>query len=243
MNFKPITRATAVLAATRVSTQISVTVIFWSTFLQLQEESPLWKFTFGAFTCFIIIAYGVLDGFRHISGVLKSASLFLAVGYACTPILKTLTDTISTDTIYAMSALLMMLHIAFHRYGIDGSFVAPYLSLNAAVCGAICLASRLQETQKAFILLTLAVEAFALFPELYEGLGYSLIAFCLSFISAVFCLSSVSIYWSIVFLFVILIGAVNVVFPLFFVWAQKYKDNLHGPWDEVIPNLPGIIPS
>lgn len=52
----------------------------------------------------------------------------------------------------------MTFHIAFHCYGMEGSFVSPYLSLNAAVCGAICLASRLQDTEHAFILLSLAVQ-------------------------------------------------------------------------------------
>ena len=180
----------------------------------------------------------------------------IRISAGCTPILKTLTSTISTDTIYAMSAILMTLHIVFHCYGMDGTFVSPYLSLNAAVCGAICLASRLQDTEHAFLLLTLAVQvirfnfaadfpffftiflsllqAFALFPELYENLNYTPLAFAVSFSSAVLCLVSVTSGLTEVLLFLVLIFTVNIACPLFFVWAQKYKDNIHGPWDEAM---------
>ena len=232
VHFKPIDSQTALLKSTRISTQISVTVIFWAVFLQLKEGNAIWEVTYGIFSFIIIAAYVISFRFSNILPVLKNVFLFIAMGYGCTPVLKTLTDTISTDSIYAMSVVLMLVHIAFHQYGMDGACVSPYISLNAAICGTICLASRLQETRHAFALLTLAVQAFALFPKLYEALHYSLIAFTILTAGAFFCTISISMVSAILFTLSIL--CVNLIFPLCFVWAQQYKNNIYGPWDEAM---------
>ena len=232
VHFEPVDSRTAVVKSTRISTQISVTVIFWSLFLQLEEGRSMWEISYGIFSFLIVAAYVISYRFNNIIPILKNLILFIAVGYGCTPILKTLTDTISTDTIYAMSVALMLVHIVFHQYGMEGGCVSPYVSLNAAFCGAICLASRLQETKHAFALLTLAVQAFALFPELYEALNYTLVAFMIMTSGAFVCMISISNVSAI--LFILAITLVNLIFPLCFVWAQKYKDNIYGPWDEAM---------
>lgn len=232
VHFKPIDSRTALLKSTRISTQISVTIIFWAVFLQLKEGNSTWEVTYGIFSFIIVAAYVVSFRFNNILPVLKNVFLFIAVGYGCTPVLKTLTDTISTDSIYAMSVVLMLVHITFHQYGMDGVCVSPYVSLNAAICGAICLASRLQETRHAFALLTLAVQAFALFPKLYEALDYTLIAFTILTAGAFFCMISISMVSAV--LFILSIICVNLIFPLCFVWAQQYKNNIYGPWDEAM---------
>lgn len=232
VHFKPVDSRTAVLKSTRISTQISVTVIFWAVFLQLKEGNGSWELTYGMFSCLIVAAYVVSFRFNNILPVLKNVLLFIAVGYGGTPVLKTLTDTISTDSIYAMSVVLMLVHIGFHQYGMGGVCVSPYISLNAAICGAICLASRLQETRHAFALLALAVQAFALFPELYEALNHTPIAFTILTVGAFFCMVSISIVSA--SLFLVSIFCVNIIFPLCFVWAQQYKNNIYGPWDEAM---------
>jgi len=233
LHFKPVLAQSAILASTRISTRISITVLFWIVFLQLNDNNSYWKITYGAFTFFIAVAYTISNRFGSVSSVLKNVVLFLAFGYACTPVLQSLTDTISTDSIYAMTSFLMLIHLVFHQYESNEYNVSsPYLSLNAAVCGAICLASRLSDTKDAFILLTLAAQAFALFPELYETLGYPLVAFGASTISAALAVFSISEVAAAMFLFLLLL--INIVFPLCFVWAQKYKDNIYGPWDEAL---------
>lgn len=229
-HFQPVDKKTAILKSTRISTQISVTVIFWAVFLQLKEENNFWELPYGAFSFLIMITAYVIN-FNNIVTVMKNLILFVAIGYGCTPILKTLTYTISTDSIYAMSVFLMLVHIAFHQYGkVEGVFVSPYVSLNAAICGAICLASRLQETKHAFFLLTLAVQAFALFPKLYRALDYTPILFVILTSSALVCMFLISTTSFVIFMLAIV--CVNIIFPLCFVWAQKYKNNIDGPWDQ-----------
>jgi len=233
LHFKPVLAQSAILTSTRISTRVSITVIFWVVFLHLNEKNSCWKITYGAFTLFIAVAYRISRRFGNISTIMKNSVLFLAFGYACTPVLQSLTDTISTDSIYAMTCLLMLIHVAFHQYESDEHIASsPYLSLNAAFCGAICLASRLSDTKDAFILLTLATQAFALFPELYEALGYPLAAFGVSTLSAALAVLSISNGAAVLFLVLLLF--INILFPLCFVWAQKYKDNIYGPWDEAL---------
>ena len=47
----------------------------------------------------------------------KTTCIFLSFGYGLSPVLMTLTDTISTDTIYAMTAAMLMANLLFHDYG------------------------------------------------------------------------------------------------------------------------------
>ena len=82
-------------------------------------------------------------------------------GFIVSPILKTLTETISTDTVYAMVTLMMAAHVMFFDYGIENAIVSPPISLNAALFGAVCLASRLS-TLNAFSLLIFAADIFVL---------------------------------------------------------------------------------
>ena len=48
---------------------------------------------------------------------MRTAVIFLTFGAGLSPILMTLTDTISTDTIYAMTAAMLLANLLFHDYG------------------------------------------------------------------------------------------------------------------------------
>ena len=80
-----------------------------------------------------------------------------------------LTDTISTDTIYTMTTLVLLIHLIFHDYGLRSSFVSHPLSLNAGLFAAVCLASRLPTSFDAFVLLSASVLTFVLFPIFRYG--------------------------------------------------------------------------
>jgi phosphatidylinositol glycan class C protein len=53
--------------------------------------------------------------------MLKYAAIFLAVLFALSPILQTLTQSYSNDTIWAQTILLAAMHICFHNYHITSS--------------------------------------------------------------------------------------------------------------------------
>ncbi|KAH9361233.1 hypothetical protein HPB48_006795 [Haemaphysalis longicornis] len=97
---------------------------------------------------------------------LHRAAVFMAFGSSLAPIMATLTETISTDTVYVMAAGALLLHLACHDYsrGLSGPWEA--IALNGALFGAVCLASRLSGVGPVMALSSLAVGLFLLAPLL-----------------------------------------------------------------------------
>uniref|UniRef100_A0A1A9VIS0 Uncharacterized protein n=2 Tax=Glossina TaxID=44049 RepID=A0A1A9VIS0_GLOAU len=77
---------------------------------------------------------------------------FFTLGEAI-QVLHTLTYAISTDTIFSMTFFVMVLNLVFCDYGLSVAMVSKAISLNAAIFGSICLASRLPTSYHAFVLL------------------------------------------------------------------------------------------
>ncbi|XP_063238533.1 phosphatidylinositol N-acetylglucosaminyltransferase subunit C [Bacillus rossius redtenbacheri] len=162
----------------------------------------------------------------------KTVVIFLVFGYVLSPILHTLTDTISTDTIYAMAAFMMSVHVVFFDYGLSAAVVSSCLSLNAALFAAVCLVSRLASPFHAFVLLTCAVESFALLPLLLVQWRGSALVLVATVALTVLALLSVSLIITVIFICAALF--ITVVCPLWFLQWQTHKDNIYGPWDEAI---------
>ncbi|KAL2736608.1 phosphatidylinositol N-acetylglucosaminyltransferase subunit C [Vespula maculifrons] len=72
-------------------------------------------------------------------------------------ILRTLTETISTDTIYAMTILMFLTHLIFNKYGSTEIFFSDSLSITSSIFGSLMLASRLASPLHAFSLLTVSL--------------------------------------------------------------------------------------
>lgn len=173
------------------------------------------------------------DVLRHVKTVL----VYIVLGYLLSPILHTLTDTVSTDTIYAWSVIMMLVHLIFFDYGVKGALVSKSLSINAAIFASVCLVSRLSTPFDAFILLTVSVIFFVLSPQLFKVLLYTKLFNIIYLITLSITLVSLgSLSVTLLCYFVILVGVLNVYCPVMFVRWQKYKDNIYGPWDEAVVN-------
>lgn len=166
----------------------------------------------------------------------KSTIFFVGFTFGLSPVMKTLTHTISTDTIYAMVALMMFAHLIFHDYGIVAPIVSRSISLNAAIFASVCLASRLPSTEGAFVLLTFAVEVFALFPVFrlhFQGIRkISVFMTTVLFTTALSSLLTITTVGAV--LFVLIAVIVNIICPIWFVNWQTCKNNIYGPWDEAV---------
>ena len=107
---------------------------------------------------------------------LSSLIVLVGVLLALSPVLATLTNSFSDDTIWVLTILLMLIHVVFHDYGyIIGSsekFEGP-VSLNAAIFASVLLGSRLPSNLHVFTLIFLAIELFALFPIMRHHLRVS----------------------------------------------------------------------
>ena len=92
---------------------------------------------------------------------------FILFAYGSSPILNSLTESISSDTIYAGSSFMLFLNLIFHEYDSpDLPMVSKTLSFNAALFASVCLASRFNTSSfHTFSLITLAFILFALWPE------------------------------------------------------------------------------
>ncbi|EDO32752.1 predicted protein [Nematostella vectensis] len=230
-----------------VSQQISSVCIFASLFVYMEQDnlSPSTLLMISsALTLSGYLLYDLMDHgeAREKSGRtrmddVKSMLLVLGCVLFFSPVLKNLTDTISTDTIYAMTAVMLGMNLLFHDYGTSAAIVSNSASLNSATFASVCLASRLPTAWHAFVTVIFAMQLFALLPALRQqikaklGLLHVLFTCCMVGVSA-FLLYPLSLLMA--SLFVMIILDVTLLCPLWLVKLQDLKNNIHGPWDEAV---------
>lgn len=164
---------------------------------------------------------------------LQSATIFLSFTFGFSPVLKTLTESVSTDTVYAMSAVMLLAHLVSFPYAQPSP--PGSLSLNAALFASVCLASRLPGALHTFAMLSCALLVFALWPcllqRLRENAPNQFTGLCVGVcIGGVGGLGSQSPGGAV--LLALALGSVTLLCPLLLVRLQRHKDNIHGPWDE-----------
>lgn len=163
--------------------------------------------------------------------------LFL-FGYATTPAIRTLTDTISTDTIFALSFITAVISCVFHDYGINAPIVSYQLSVSSGLSSVVFLLSRLKSNDLAFVMLSMAFALHAFSPFIrnllfakYATIS-SLLTIWLSVCSTYFMWTlyvELSVIWLLFQVFLLF------VCPFILIIKQKSKQTIHGPWDEAIP--------
>ena len=233
--------AECLIASSHVTLQICAALNFIYCYIHLGAGDLAWSQVLMV-SAFLAI-FGFLTPPDHevtAKVVVKHLTIFLSFGLGLSPVLSKLTDTISTDTIHTTAAFMLLLHLFFHNYNSEASaaYSSTALSLNAALFSAVCLASRLNSSQDGFALLTLSVIAFALFPIWRMKIPGAMsipTAFSASLAAGALGTMSVSVWhglavWA-------TLAAVMLVAPGLFVRWQNYKDTIHGPWDEAVPNL------
>lgn len=102
------------------------------------------------------------------TATLKSALLIYFALLGLSPILKSLTRSTSSDSIWALSTWLMTINVFFFDYTDLDVHLRPTfqasLSTNAALMASTVLASRLPSTEHVFSLTLFSIEVFGLFP-------------------------------------------------------------------------------
>ncbi|KAI8979330.1 phosphatidylinositol N-acetylglucosaminyltransferase subunit C [Mycotypha africana] len=198
--------------------------------------------------------------------VAKSAFFFFITLLGLSPILKTLTSQISDDTIWALTVICFLINVLFHDYKTSTTntmkggrckreFLAHNflhyktaslnripgsLSTNAAIFASVLLASRLDTNYDVFGLLSFAVEWFSLFPifrrhlrDLKPGIQIGLTATMLLTCVLMF----LKISKAVVFIYILGFSFLTFICPYWLIFIQKYKNEIHGPWDEARPRL------
>jgi len=110
-----------------------------------------------------------------VKAIKSSVLVFLAL-ISVTPVLKTLTEATSSDSIWALGTVLFLLNTILADYG--GPEPGPHrltsvLSMNAAISASVVLASRLQSNLAVFVLVLFAMQLFAVYPILRKRMQVS----------------------------------------------------------------------
>lgn len=177
------------------------------------------------------------ERFQALYSNAKTTIVVLCLTDFLSPILKTLTHTISTDTIYAMSVFMILGHLLFHDYGSDAAPISRAVSLNMSLFSSVCLASRLDSSEHVFTLVILALFLFGFWPMLQRTLRretpWFMDPFTILFTVATFLLLMlIHLYVSVLFLFLIVF--INFICPILLMSLQMHKNNIYGPWDEAV---------
>jgi len=166
--------------------------------------------------------------------------VFVAV-WMLSPLLRTLTQPFSDDTILALSVALFTIHLFTQDYaymsGLSKNYTAP-VSLNAAIFASVLLVSRLPSVFHVYSVICVAIELFALFPILRRSLKvYSeqLSLVVTWSLAAAAALLLMPIGTVVTLVYVISILFITFVCPYWLTRIQRYKNTIHGPWDEAVP--------
>ncbi|XP_051162821.1 phosphatidylinositol N-acetylglucosaminyltransferase subunit C [Leptopilina boulardi] len=236
-NIKPnnITIFQAISLGASVSIELSIVALFVIIFIWLNNEWTTPKIIFISSSFFTVVGYflhtlQISNLSERLSKDIRTALIFFAFGYILSPILKTLTEAISTDTIYAMTIFMFSIHLIFGKYGSPQISLSDSLSITSSIFGSLMLASRLTTYLHAFALLTVAVQCFVLLPFLLTKTKDNIA------ISIILILITQYFFFQIsLTMFYVYVGAtilIHFICPLWYIRWQKYKENIYGPWDE-----------
>lgn len=178
----------------------------------------------------------------------KSALLIYCALLGLSPILKSLTKSTSSDSIWAMSCWLLIINVFFFDYGggLASQFPAS-LSTNAALMASTVLASRLPATTHVFSLTLFSIQVFGLFPVFRRQLRHRSFALHVCLTVALILAAGAGLgvtlvgggVWKagILGMFVWGLGSVVVMggSSWWLIGLQRYKNVVIGPWDPARP--------
>ncbi|KAJ2847119.1 glycosylphosphatidylinositol anchor biosynthesis [Coemansia erecta] len=242
----------AIALQTCVVTQhISSIMVFIAIFINLYRGSLAgdtllyWSL---ALTVLGFVSWDFLSMFLHIPeqrilrfSVVKGALFIVFFLFGLSPVLRTLTEDTSSDTIWAMTVLFFCVNLAFHDYSTGNLSNIRFpgsVSLNAAVLASVLLASQLDNNLSVFAFLAFSLQWFALFPIFRRYLKRISVAASTA-VTVMLALVATAMFAYILrpisMLFVFITLFITFGCPLWLIWVQRYKNEIHGPWDEARP--------
>ncbi|KAK9127916.1 hypothetical protein Syun_016713 [Stephania yunnanensis] len=175
---------------------------------------------------------------------LLNIAFFISGLYILAPIYYTLTRSISSDSIWALTVLLLLVHLFLHDY--SGSIIRPpgaltnptltsNISLNASIVASVLIASRLPSRLHVFAVMLFSLQIFLFAPLVTYCVKKYSFGLHLWFSSGlmVVALGLVSTLHTLLFgLLLGLLVFVTFVCPYWLIRIQEYKFEINGPWDE-----------
>lgn len=184
-------------------------------------------------------AVGLVGGVMFHHQFLHNVKLFSVIGFVLlvlSPVLKSLTRSTSSDSIWALSFILCVANAVFHDYSLTTDSYRPIVSTNISLANGIVLASRLVLSQQTFFFLLFTIQMNILVPYFHYLLRRDdsknhLYLLGVSFVVVAYLTEAgwLLVWWSLAQ------AAVVLVLPGYFLWLQRYKNELQGPWDPARP--------
>lgn len=191
------------------------------------------------------------------SSKFKSALIIVFIILVLSPVLKSLTRSTSSDSIWALSFILFLANLLFHDYCFNlkqlhhHRIYRPIISTNVSLANGIVLASRLNSTVEVFCFLIFTIQLNIMLPLFYhvtrkKHLALNLddrttfltshsthllvfIQIVIAKLTFTYLSTRILVFWCLVQVF-ILFGL-----PGYFLFLQKYKNEIQGPWDSANP--------
>lgn len=192
----------------------------------------------------VLLLTAEMLSFNHLLSYLRKISFFITGLYLLSPIYHTLTRSISSDSIWALTAALIILHLFLHNYSgstvkapgtLENPTITSNISLNASIVASVLIASRLPSRLHVFAIVLFSLQVFLFAPLVtycirkYSFWLHLFLSFSLMSLTLILVYSLHGLLF--VLLFVIL-ALVNVICPYWLIRIQEYKFEINGPWDE-----------
>ncbi|KAF8745575.1 hypothetical protein AX14_006896 [Amanita brunnescens Koide BX004] len=256
-NFRPYTYWSLVSLSCAVTQHLATICVFISVFVYLKEHlldprTLIWL----SVGCFVVgYTLWVLLDPTHVASheransflkTFKSSILIFLALMSLSPVLRTLTASTSSDSIWALSAILLSLNAILADYSVLNvqrqltGRLTSVLSMNAAVSASAVLASRLTTDIAVFGLMLFAIQSFAVFPFLryrFQALGLTVKILLTSGLAASAIWFTVTLSRKVAWLYTLIFFFVTFLAPALLMWAQKYKNEIRGPWDVAVPRV------
>ncbi|KAL3646945.1 hypothetical protein CASFOL_009489 [Castilleja foliolosa] len=168
-------------------------------------------------------------------------SFFIMGLYVLSPIYQTLTRSISSDSIWALTTFLIVIHLFLHDYSgsargaLEYSNFASNISLNASIVASLLIASRLPSRLHVFAIVLFSLQVFLFAPFVSYCIKKNSFVLHLCFSLGLMAVTLFLVYELHLLIFVFMLGIlvfVNLVCPYWLIRIQEYKFEINGPWDE-----------
>lgn len=196
----------------------------------------------GGFT--VVLLTAEMLSFDLLLNYILKTSFFITSLYILSPIYHTLTRSISSDSIWALTASLVILHLFLHNYSgstvkapgaLEFSTFTTNISLNASIVASLLIASRLPSRLHVFAIVLFSLQVFLFAPFVSYCIKKCSFRLHLCFSLGLMSVTLFFVYQLHQLLFILLLSIlvfVNLVCPYWLIRIQEYKFEINGPWDE-----------
>ncbi|KAL4443391.1 hypothetical protein ABPG75_011128 [Micractinium tetrahymenae] len=182
----------------------------------------------------------IADGASSLAALAAATALL-------SPLLGTLTENVSSDSITACACLLLLAHLYLHDYHFSAGLTSQLsgsLALGCAVCSSVLVASRLGSPQAVYAQLLLSLELYILGPYCRRQVAAAAPAAHLA-LTAVMVAAAAGLLAPLSPLLTSAFGCatlfVTFLCPMWLVRIHKFKAAINGPWDEAVPRLSSAV--